>query len=141
MYSAQRPLQRGDAYGNTYTYAPDGTTRTYGLNAEAVEETWVDLSSDGVFTRHNEVKVIEKATKSGGDLVCLCGNDPVGSGFYPCLYGGKIVEPTIDGPWEGKLYACGDCGRIIDQYTLEVVGKRDPMYIMDEAVEAGGWDD
>lgn len=54
--------------------------------------------------------------------VCICRNTPSGSGFYPCDRAGREIEPTEANAWSG-LYLCLDCGRIIDQKTLEVVGK------------------
>lgn len=106
-----------------------------------VEETWMDLAPGGVFTPRTEVRFTEQVTRLFGDLVCRCGNAPAEDGFYPCLDDGTIVEPTIKGPWKGKLYACARCGRIINRETLDVTGQRDPRYIIDEAADAGGWDD
>lgn len=51
---------------------------------------------------------------------CSCGNQPNLSGFYPCHPNGVIREPDRD--WNG-LYVCYDCGRIIQQDTLEIVGQ------------------
>lgn len=56
--------------------------------------------------------------------VCICGNMPHKDGFYPCDKQGNELEPTIDSPWDGKLYVCDQCGRIVNQDTLEVVGQR-----------------
>jgi len=53
---------------------------------------------------------------------CRCGNEPHSDGFFPCDYDGRIIPPLIDGKWEGHLYVCIRCGRIIEQYTLDVVG-------------------
>lgn len=53
---------------------------------------------------------------------CLCGNQPNYDGFYSCLSDGSIVSPTQDGEWEGSLYLCERCQRIINGDTLEVVG-------------------
>lgn len=73
----------------------------------------------------------EKVTMDQGALICVpeCGNDPTMSGFDPCLEDGTPVEPTVEGPWKGRLYVCLDCGRIIDQYTLVVTGRRGEPYI------------
>ena len=54
--------------------------------------------------------------------ICLCNNTPVSDGFYPCDEKGNEMEPTIGSGWE-SLYVCAKCGRIIDQRTLEVVGR------------------
>lgn len=69
--------------------------------------------------------------------VCACGNDIMGAGFAPCDPAtGAEVEPTIDGPWDGKSIGCGECGRIMDAttnqrgpdgtWTVAVVGKIEP---------------
>ncbi len=52
---------------------------------------------------------------------CICRNTPCGGGFYPCNSNGDEVEP-VEGKWD-DLYVCADCGRIIQQDTLEVVGQ------------------
>ncbi len=54
--------------------------------------------------------------------ICLCGNQPHEDGFFPCDQAGNEVEPTLGGVWE-NLYVCARCGRIINQDTLEVVGR------------------
>jgi hypothetical protein len=54
--------------------------------------------------------------------VCFCRNEPSEDGFYPCDEKGNEVEP--DHNWNGELYVCNRCGRIINQHTLEVVGKK-----------------
>lgn len=49
---------------------------------------------------------------------CRCGNDIMAAGFAPCDPAtGAEVEPTIDGPWDGKSVGCGQCGRVMDQTT------------------------
>ena len=53
---------------------------------------------------------------------CVCGNTPVGNGFYPCNNEGNEIEPTIGSGWAG-LYVCARCGRIIKQATLEIVAQ------------------
>lgn len=53
--------------------------------------------------------------------VCICGNMPVSDGFYPCDEKGNEMEPVSG--WK-DLYVCNRCGRIIHQYTLEVVGRK-----------------
>ena len=53
--------------------------------------------------------------------ICICKNTPSDSGFYPCNDEGNEIEPTKRSGWSG-LYVCGDCGRIIESETLEVVG-------------------
>jgi hypothetical protein len=63
--------------------------------------------------------------ESGGEAswICLCGNTARGQGFYPCNAQGEIVEPT-PAEWTTDWYVCGQCGRMIDQATLAVVGRR-----------------
>jgi hypothetical protein len=53
---------------------------------------------------------------------CVCGNTPVGCGFYSCDENGNEVEPT-EKDWTTDWYVCADCGRMIDQDTLKVVGR------------------
>ena len=69
----------------------------------------------------------EKITHEPQDIdawVCLCGNTPSDSGFYPCDNLGNEVEPVIGGSWDEVNYVCNQCGRIINQNTLEVTGGR-----------------
>jgi len=55
--------------------------------------------------------------------ICLCGNTPADDGFYPCDENGNEMEPLVESIWK-NLYVCDSCGRIINQYTLEVVGRK-----------------
>ena len=55
--------------------------------------------------------------------VCLCGNTPSADGFYPCDVQGNAVEPT-PADWTTGCYVCAKCGRIINQTSLEVVGRK-----------------
>lgn len=52
--------------------------------------------------------------------VCICGNEPHKSGFYPVNSKGEEVEPTPE-DWDTNNYKCYGCDRIINQDTLEVV--------------------
>ena len=54
--------------------------------------------------------------------VCVCGNRPDSDGFYTCDQAGNEVEPTQDSNGT-NLYVCARCGRIIQQGTLEIVGR------------------
>jgi len=47
----------------------------------------------------------------------------VSDGFFTCDDKGNEVEP-IEELWLEPLYVCNRCGRIINQETLEVVGRR-----------------
>ena len=53
---------------------------------------------------------------------CVCGNTSLSDGFDYCDAAGNEIEPTIRSGWDG-FYLCASCGRIIDQTTLEVVGR------------------
>jgi len=52
--------------------------------------------------------------------ICLCGNTPVADGFYPCDSDGTEMEPAAG--WN-DLYVCARCGRIINQTSLDIVGR------------------
>jgi len=68
---------------------------------------------------------LETIMLEGGDRdawVCICGNTPASAGFYPCDLNGNPVEPT-EKDWTMHLYVCDDCGRIIDQDTLIIIGR------------------
>ena len=65
----------------------------------------------------------ERISKAGHEIVCLCGNEPAYDGFQPCLEEGTVVEPVAGGSWQGRLYLCLKCGRIVDQDSLLVTGK------------------
>jgi hypothetical protein len=54
--------------------------------------------------------------------ICICKKSPESDGFYPCNAKGDEIEPTIGSNWSG-IYVCACCGRIINQDTLEVVGR------------------
>ena len=53
--------------------------------------------------------------------ICLCGNKPHYAGFYPCDAVGNEIEPAAG--WNG-LYVCDECGRIIRQDSLEIIGRK-----------------
>jgi len=66
----------------------------------------------------------EKITHAPGNeeaLVCVCGNTPTSDGFYPCDQNGNEIEPVKG--WQ-DLYVCDRCGRIVNQLTSEVVGRK-----------------
>ncbi len=52
---------------------------------------------------------------------CPYGNHTMASGYDTSNINGRAVEPSDD-IWNG-LYACLECGRIIDQDSLEVVSR------------------
>lgn len=52
---------------------------------------------------------------------CICGNDQITDGFYPCDEQGNEVQP--DDRWNGELYVCGHCGRVVNQFTGKVEGQ------------------
>ncbi|WP_407117567.1 hypothetical protein [Bradyrhizobium sp. LMG 9283] len=53
---------------------------------------------------------------------CICGNTTCRAGFTSCDGSGNEMRPTLDSEWQ-ELYLCLNCGRTIDQNTLEVVGR------------------
>jgi hypothetical protein len=55
--------------------------------------------------------------------VCKCGNQPHYEGFYTCTPIGEIISPSINDGWDEVHYVCHRCWRIIDQNTLQVVGR------------------
>ena len=67
--------------------------------------------------------------------MCLCGNEPLSEGFYPCNGEGEEVEPTLE-QWTTNCYVCAQCGRIINQDTLEIVGVRANNKLTEEEKEA-----
>ena len=64
-------------------------------------------------------------SNDGDNWVCPCGNHTMSSGFDTCDKDGVYIEP-LDGVWTG-LYACLQCGRIIDQDTHEVFSTTDDL--------------
>lgn len=42
---------------------------------------------------------------------CLCGNNEMGEGFFPCDEHGNEIEPTVESDWT-NLMVCGRCGKI-----------------------------
>ena|ERR1700761_5103140 len=82
----------------------------------------------------------EHITREAGDedaWICICGNTPVDDGFYPCDENGNELEPTIGSGWT-DLYVCANCGRIIKQDTLEVVGLEKIQSDKSTIVQIGG---
>ena len=71
----------------------------------------------------NLPEYIKRESQDADAWVCHCGNMPHTDGFYPCDKDGHEVEPNLGGDWQ-NLYVCASCGRIIDQDTLEVVGRK-----------------
>lgn len=47
------------------------------------------------------------------DYCCECGNTSDLDGFFPCDSKGNEIEPTIESGWDGHLYVCIDCGKIM----------------------------
>jgi Fe2+ or Zn2+ uptake regulation protein len=54
--------------------------------------------------------------------VCLCSNTAGEDGFFPCDADGRQVQPTTT-EWTSDCFVCARCGRIIQQHSLEVVGR------------------
>ena len=57
---------------------------------------------------------------NGEAWICICGNTPSADGFFPCDAEGIEMEPVAG--WK-DLYVCARCGRIINQTSLDVVGR------------------
>ena len=53
--------------------------------------------------------------------ICTCGNTPAGGGFYPCEEYGLPVG--VSAYQLSHLFVCNECGRIINETTLEYVGQ------------------
>ena len=51
---------------------------------------------------------------------CRCGNTHESEGFEPCDEFGKEVLAEL-GPWDGALYVCTRCWRVINGDTLEIL--------------------
>lgn len=54
---------------------------------------------------------------------CKCGNNSRSEGFQPSDEIGQICEPYVDGNWNEQHWVCERCYRIIDGYTLQILGK------------------
>jgi hypothetical protein len=78
-------------------------------------------------TTHANQKEHIKAS-AYGDFLCICGNTPSDDGFYPINEKNEEVEPTSE-DWKTNQYFCNQCGRVIDQNTLEVVRQLNPKDI------------
>lgn len=69
----------------------------------------------------------EHITHQGDDpdaWLCICGNNTFSSGFFPINDKNEEVEPTPEA-WQTNQYCCAQCGRVIDQDSLEVVRRVD----------------
>lgn len=76
------------------------------------------------FISRTKTDVTERISQyKEGSWHCLCGNDAMSDGFYPCNEAGREVEPTAE-EWQTNAYVCARCGRIINMYSLEVIGVR-----------------
>ena len=64
---------------------------------------------------------ITHETGNSDAWICICGNQPDYYGFYACDETGTEVEPVSG--WPG-LYVCSRCGRIIQQDSLKIIGRR-----------------
>lgn len=78
----------------------------------------------------NTKEVISHEKGNDEAWICICGNTPESDGFYPCNTDGNEMEPTIGSDWDG-LYVCLNCGRIIRQNTLEVIGRNPKPKLLD----------
>jgi hypothetical protein len=73
---------------------------------------------------------IRHSSEADEDWICMCGNRSHSDGFYPCDIDGNEVEPT-PADWKTDWYVCLRCGRLIDQNTLEVVGRTQKVKLLD----------
>jgi hypothetical protein len=60
-----------------------------------------------------------------GEWHCVCGNDPSREGFHPCNEAGVIDEDADAGT--AKLFACGNCGLIIESANGDIVPPEIPQ--------------
>lgn len=56
-------------------------------------------------------------------LICTCGNTEEDEGFFPSSLTGRELTPTSI-KWDGVNIACGRCGVIFNQFSLEMVGRQ-----------------
>ena len=93
----------------------------------AQARTWLEGDRDARLRAELDARftVPEHAAKddSGDWLECPCGNTPLYDGFYSCTTAGTVVEPEPE-VWDGLLFVCPSCGRIINDDTLAVTGRR-----------------
>ncbi len=61
--------------------------------------------------------------------ICKCGNMPAQDGFFPCDTTGNEMEPLVGSDWK-NLYVCGKCGRIINQFSLEIEGQNEHFKLL-----------
>ncbi|MEJ3743176.1 hypothetical protein WEI85_07805 [Actinomycetes bacterium KLBMP 9797] len=58
-----------------------------------------------------------------GWWVCLCGNEPHFDGFTPSDQHGNPIDPGSPA-WDQQTNVCRSCGRILNQDTGLVIGRR-----------------
>ena len=97
----------------------DSTNDPQIVSASPVKSTGEVLS--GVITLnmiHKEFITLEAGQRDA--WICVCGNTPVSDGFFACDEAGNEMEPVSG--WK-NLYVCNRCGIIIQQDSLEVIGR------------------
>jgi len=77
----------------------------------------------------------EFVTIEQGDIECVCSNDAASDRFVSSRSDGTIVAPDSE-TWDGTHLVCASCGRIIDQLSGRVVGKRDPRGVVEAELAA-----
>ena len=77
----------------------------------------------GILPHANVMSVGKCIGGSKDDWKCICGNEALSEGFFPCDMNGDEVEPTSK-DWPVKWYVCTKCGRIIRQEDRRIVGVR-----------------
>jgi hypothetical protein len=80
------------------------------------------MASDQAFALITPSDALGKIKSVDDWWTCICGNQPDREGFFPCNAEGDQVEPT-PAEWKKPLYVCASCGRIINQKTLDVIGR------------------
>ncbi|MEV0732331.1 hypothetical protein [Polymorphospora sp. NPDC050346] len=80
------------------------------LDGQSVDDTQVTGERDDYVLGH-----------VAGEWICVCGNDAADEGFDPCTRVGALLA-VLDS-WDGVLYRCVKCDRIVAQPTGQVVGR------------------
>lgn len=80
-------------------------------------EAGIQKTSAGFKLESSPSKVIV-SNIYGDSWDCICGNDVMGDGFFPCDPDtANVIQPTIEGNWDGKSVVCMSCRRVMDQTT------------------------
>lgn len=80
------------------------------------------IPADFPFKLNRKAEFVTPNSETRLSWTCLCGNVDAAAGFYACDTQGNEIEALDGSGWE-NLLVCGQCGRIINQDTLQVVGQ------------------